>query len=531
MVLDQEVSARLPEHVRALLVPSTYQHPVQDIKLIQTHISWVVLAGDHAYKLKKPVNLGFLDFTSLEARKRYCTEEVRLNSRTCATLYYGVVSISHDGQRFRVGGPGEVLDYAVHMRRLPPARVLANLLDAGAVTHAMLGRLVWKIARFHASAARGKRVREAGGYATMVANWASNLAEIAPFIGRTLTSSQFDAIHSYADAFLAEERDLLLSREREGRVRDGHGDLRADAIAFDGGSPDGVCIFDCLEFDERLRCADTGLDIAFLAMDLHRRGYPEFEDVVLSLYSAAAADKTLALVSGLFRAYRAVIRGKVAGILMDQEGVGLEQRRAAEAESRHHFELAASYRRANSPPRLLLVMGLSGSGKSLLAGALAHRIGAVLLSTDILRKEIAGEPPGRGRPVAVDSERYSPENRARVYDQMTRQAEEFLSEGRAVVLDGTYLEAAQRAPILALARRAGVPLLVVECHAPDDVIKARQEGRESEPWTPSEATWEVYLAQKARYEPPDDVPPAWRLSIDTSTGLLREIEAVLERLR
>jgi aminoglycoside phosphotransferase family enzyme/predicted kinase len=527
---EDDVTARLPDHVRALLLPSTYEHPVPEARLIQTHISWVVLAGEHAYKLKKPLDLGFLDFRSLETRKRMCAEEVRLNSRTCSTLYYGTVSISREGGRYRIGGPGEVVDYAVHMRRLPPERVLANLLDAGAVTYAMAGRLVWKVARFHASAAGGKRVREAGGYATMVQNWESNLEDISHLVGRTLSPAQFNAIHSYADSFLSEEQALLLAREKEGRVRDGHGDLRADAIAFDGGSPDGVCIFDCLEFDARLRCSDTGLDIAFLAMDLERRGHGEMADVILSLYTAAAADKTLPLVMNLFRSYRAVVRGKVAGILMAQEDVPPEQRRAAEVEARQHFELADAYSTPNAAPRVVVVMGLSGSGKSLLAGALAHRIGAVLLSTDIVRKELSGEKPGRGRPVAVDSGAYAPESRAQVYGEMARQAEEYLSEGRAVVLDGTYLEAAQRAPLLSLSRRASVPLLVVECKAQEDVVRRRQEGRASEPWTASEATWEVYLAQRERFEPPDDVPPAQRLTLDTTVGLPKELDAVLARL-
>jgi aminoglycoside phosphotransferase family enzyme/predicted kinase len=504
---------------------------VPEARLIQTHISWVVLAGEHAYKIKKPLNLGFLDFRSLETRKRMCAEEVRLNSRTCSTLYYGTVGICREGGRYRIGGPGEVVDYAVHMRRLPPERVLANLLDAGAVTYAMAGRLVWKVARFHAAAAGGKKVRAAGGYATMVENWESNLEAITPLVGRTLSPAQFDAIHSYADAFLSDERALLLAREQEGRVRDGHGDLRADAIAFDGGSPDGVCIFDCLEFDERLRCSDTGLDIAFLAMDVERRGHTEVADVILSLYTAAAADKTLPLVMNAFRAYRAVIRGKVAGILMGQEDVPAEQRRAAEVESRQHFELAESYAKPNSPPRVVVVMGLTGSGKSVVAGALAHRIGAVLLSTDIVRKELAGEKPGRGRPVAVDSGAYAPESRERVYEEMARQAEEYLSEGRAVVLDGTYLQASHRAPLLSLAKRAAAPLLVVECRASEDVIRRRQEGRASEPWTASEATWEVYLAQRERFAPPEEVPPASRLRLDTTTGLSEELEAVLARLR
>ena len=530
MSVHAEVTAHLPEHVRALLAPDAYDHPAPAIELLQTHVSYVLLVGAHVYKLRKAIDLGFLDFTSLEQRKRDCLEEVRLNNRTCSTLYYGVVGISRDGPRYRLGGPGEIVDYAVHMRRLPAARMLSALLSAGEVSREMIGRLVSKIVRFHATAAGGRGVREIGGYQTMVSNWAANLEEARPFVGRTITREHFEAVREYADAFLSTNKSLLLRREEEGRVRDGHGDLRADAICFDSASPDGVCVFDCIEFSDRLRCGDTGLDIAFLAMDIERRGYVGISDVLLSLYTAACGDKTLPLVSSFFRSYRALIRGKVAGILLDQPGIAPDQRRAALAESRLHFELAAAYARPNLTPRVVLVMGLTGSGKSLLAGALAHRCGAALLSTDVVRKEMAGAAPVRRRPSAVGEGLYTPEMTGRVYQEIASQADTFLADGRAVILDGAYLTADLRAVVAALARRRAVPLLVVECRAPDAVIRERQERRSAEPWTASDATWEVYLSQKARYEPPAEVPPAELLRLATTFGLARELEVVLEKL-
>ncbi len=526
MGVDPEVLSALPAHVRALLSPGAYDHAMQDVELIQTHVSYVILAGDHAYKLKKAVDLGFLDFTSLEQRRHYCEEEVRLNSRTCASLYHGVEAVCRDKGRYRIGGQGEVVDYAVHMRRLPADRMLSSLLEAGAVSNDVIGRLVWKLAQFHASADGGPRVRAAGGFEALSRNWAANLEELRPFVGRTLPLEDLEAIRTFGLGFLERYRPVLRARETEGRIRECHGDLRADAICLDAASGD-ACIFDCLEFSESLRCSDTGLDIAFLAMDVERRGHREVSDMFLSLYTAACGDKSLGLVSSFYRCYRALIRGKIAGILLDQAGIAAAQRREAEAESRLHFNLARSYARQNLKPAVVLVMGLSGTGKSLLAGALAHRVGASLLSTDIVRKELAGVGPARRPPSAPGAALYAPDITSRVYSEMVRQAGSFLAGGHAVVLDGTYLTRPQRQAVFELAERRDVPLLLVECQAPDEVIRLRQGKRGAEPWTASDATWEVYLSQKAVYEPPREVPAERSLVVDSTQDLGTEIEAVL----
>lgn len=516
----------LPEPLAALLSPDAYAHPAADIHLIETHISWVILAGEFAYKLRRPVNLGFLDFRELERRRQDCLDEVRLNRRSCTTLYLGVVPITREAGRVRCDGPGVVLDWAVRMRRLPQERLLASLLEAGAVTFDLLGRLVAKIARFHAEAAGGPAIRALGGYATMVANWRRNLQETRPFVGPALSAEDFDRIRDYAMQFADRHHALFLQREAEGRIRDGHGDLRADAICFDPVEPDGICIFDCLEFDARLRCADTGLDIAFLAMDLEQRGAREAADIVLSLYTAAMADATLPLVSSCYRCYRATIRGKIAAIRAAQPGLAPDDRERASAEARRHFRLALQYTRANRAPSLLLVQGPSGSGKSLVAGGLAHRAGAALLSTDVVRKELAGLPPARRAPVPPATGLYDHATTARVYASMTERAQSLLAAGYAVVLDGTFLTRELRAPVLALARDAGVPLTVIECQAPEAVIRERQLLRAAQPWTASDATFDVFLAQRRQYEPPDEVPAVARRVLDTTRSLAANLDGL-----
>ncbi len=516
----------LPRHIRALLRPDAYAHPAASIQLIQTHASYVVVAGDHAYKLKKALDLGFADWRTLEQRRQNCLEEIRLNARGCPSLYYGVLSVNRFEGAYRLDGPGEAVDYAVHMRRIAEERTLASLIESPRAGFDMIGRVAWKLLRFHAAAEDGPRVRAIGGLATMAENWRSNLDAMAASPAAGVTGAALEGIRGYGDAFIEANQPLFLRREEEGRVRECHGDLRADAICFDEEAPDGVCLFDCLEFSERLRYSDTGLDVAFLAMDLERRGRRDLSDLFQSLYTAAAGDKTLPLVSRFFRCYRALVRAKVAAILAADTGVTESQRRAARADAAAHVRLAWSYARPNAPPQIVMVMGLTGSGKSVAAGALAHRIGAAYLSTDVIRKEQAGLPAGARAAAAPGRGLYSQRRTRMVYAEMLRQAGESLDSGYAVVLDGTYLTRDLRAPVARLARRRGVQLRVVECRAGDDVVRKRQEDRRGQPWTTSDATWAIYVSQKQSYQPPAEVAEEARASIEAGADLTAELDRI-----
>jgi len=518
----------LPPHVRALLGPRPYGRPVGSIELVQTHISYVLLADDEVFKLKKAVDLGFADFTTLEKRKAACEAEVRLNRRGCpGDTYLGVVPIVKRGASYRIGGEGEVVDYAVHMRRLPRERMMDVLLEQGRVDFDMIGHVAARVAELHRQAERGPEITRIGGLETLRKNWRDNLDHIRPFIGRTLTLRRFERLHRFAESFMQREAPLLRDREAEGWVRDCHGDLRSDAVCFDARVPGGICIYDCIEFNDAFRYSDTGLDAAFLAMDLDYRGRPELSDLFVGLYAAAIGDKRLPLLLDFYKGYRASVRGKVESLLLDDPSVSRAQKAGARERAQRYFQLAEAY--ASKLPRttLVLVTGPSGTGKSVLAGVLSARLGSVILSTDMVRRELFETT---GEREALDSGKYAPEKRQQVYEALENQAEAFLREGRPVVIDGTYLERRQREPVAALARGAGVPFLLVECTAPDEVVEARQKRREGEAWTTSEGRFEVYLAQKARREPPDELPESQRLAVDTTTPLQAQIQAVLEKL-
>ena len=535
----------LPPHVRALHQAAAYPGPVRgSIELIQTHISYVFLLDDEVYKLKKPVDLGFVDFTTLDKRKFDCEEEVRLNKRGCPEgVYYGVAPVVRQAGAYRVLAEddpltlrpskgqrvaAEIVDYAVHMRRLPRDRMMDVLLEQDAVDFDMIGQVAGRLAELHREAAAGPEITAKGGTETHRINWRDNLAHVRPFIGRTLSQKRFDRIEAFVAAFFARESALLRHREREGWVRECHGDLRSDAVCFDGSLPGGICIYDCIEFNEAFRYSDTGLDAAFLAMDLDYRGRPDLSDLFVGLYAAAIGDKQLPLLLEFYKCYRAVVRGKVESLLLDDPAVSKQQKAQARKRARIYFKLAEDYSRRHTKRRLVLVTGPSGSGKSVLAGVLAARLGCVILSTDMLRRELFEVTAERE---AIDEGKYAPEARERVYDEIEAQARDFLAAGRPVLIDGTYIERRQREPIVALAREPKARLLVVECTAPDDVVKARQQKREAEAWTTSEGRWQVYVTQKARLEPATELPPSEHLTIDTTAPLDRQIEAVLSSLR
>lgn len=531
----------LPAHVRALTKPDAFPHDVDTVEFIPTTISYVYLVGEDVYKLRRPINLGYLDFSTLEKRRIDCEAEVRLNARGCPGLHLGVEPVVRQGRSYRVGGEGEVVDYAVHMRRLSTDGMMDLMLERDAVTFDMIGRLVTRVVKMHEGAERGEYINQVAREG-MLTNWRENFDQLAPFVGRTLSRARYDRIKGFVDSFFEDEAAIMYRRIDEGWVRECHGDLRSDAVAFDRVTPGGVCLYDCIEFNERFRFIDTGMDVGFMAMDLDYRGRPDYSDLFIGLYTAAMGDRELPLLLDFCKSYRAVVRGKVESMLLDHDDVSREKKAAAKRRAEKYFRLAEAYaRRPKLAADIVLVMGPSGSGKSVLAGCLAARLDAVLLSTDMLRRasdaqtgrvaaartEADDAKPARG---ALGTGRYSEAARLQVYEELAKLVRSYAEAGRRVVVDGTFIEKSQRALIVEAAEAAGRRLFLVECTAPDEVVEARQKQREGEAWTTSEGRHEVYLAQKQRLEPPAELPDARRMTVDTTTELSAQIDAVMARL-
>jgi aminoglycoside phosphotransferase family enzyme len=326
--------------IAGLLRPEAFPHPAEDIVLHETHISWVILAGPFAYKVKKPVNLGFLDFTTRERRRADCDDEVRLNRRLCPDVYLGVVDIVERDGAYVVGGPGTPVEPAVWMRRLPEQGMLPRLLARGAVGVPVIRQIARQLAAFHAAAATGPGVDEYGDVATIQANWDENFAQLARFIGPTIPKAPHARIVQFVSRFLSEQREVLVQRATEGRIREGHGDLHAASICVEGRR---IHLFDCLEFEPRFRCSDVAAEVAFLAMDLDHSGRADLAAEFVDEYVRRSGDEGLRTVLDFYKCYRAYVRGKVRCLRLDQPGLSAEERSRVESEAQAYFELGWAY--------------------------------------------------------------------------------------------------------------------------------------------------------------------------------------------
>jgi hypothetical protein len=519
-------AADLPAVIQALLRPGAYPHPVQRVELRQTHISFVLLAGDYAYKVKKAVDFGFLDYSTLAKRRFYCRQEVALNSRLCSGTYLGVVPIREEAGRITIAGAGRTVEYAVQMRRLPAERMMDRLLAEGLVTEEMVRNLARVLAGFHARAETNARIATIGLKGIRYA-WEENFRQWQPFIGQTLSPEQDVALRAFGQRFFASKAALLAARAEAGRVRDCHGDLRSDSVCF----VDGLCIYDCIEFNRRFRYTDVAGDVGFLAMDLDYRGHPELSAAFQDEYVRASGDTGLLEVIDFFKCYRAAVRGKVEGFLLAQPEVPAAEKRRARSAAKRYFHLACQYARTYAPPFLIITCGLSATGKSTLARALGEKTGAEVVSSDVVRKRLAGLEPLQRREEAFGHGIYGPEFTERTYAALLEAARGALDAGRSVILDATYLRRAHRRQARRLAEELGAQFACVYLTAEDSLVRRRIEKRLQAGADPSDAGWSVYVRQKRRFQRPKEVPQERLIAVDAARPVASQVRTVLGALR
>jgi len=495
-------TGELPELIRGLLEPAAYPYAVGKVELVQTHISYVLLAGDFVYKIKKPVDFGFLDFTSLAKRRYYCRQEVILNRRLCPEAYQGVVRVAWQAGRLRLEGRGKAVEYAVKMRRLPADRMMDSLLAAGKVSPSMVEAVAERLADFHARAATSPAIARYGARAIRIA-WDENFEQWAPFIGDTITVEQDRYLQSYVRSFFIRQRPLLERRVQQERIRDCHGDVRCESVCF----TDGICIFDCIEFNRRFRYTDVAGDIGFLAMDLDFRGRPDLADVLVQHYAQAADDREIVDLIGFYKCYRACVRGKVESFRLGQAEVSAEEKEQARSAARRYFRLACQYAAEQPPPLLLITCGLVASGKTMLAHELGEAAGMPVISSDVVRKELAGLAPRERRFEAFGRGIYSPRFSQRAYKALLERARAALAEGRSVIVDATFAQRHYRQRARELAQAIGARFLCLECRAEEEVIRRRLEERLRAGQDASDARWETYEAQKQVFQPVTELPP------------------------
>lgn len=486
----------LPARVRPFADPAFYAHRPAAVELIETHISWVFLAGEYVYKVKKPVSLGFLDFRTLARRRHFCAEEIRLNQRLAPRAYLDVVRVTRARGAYHLGGTGRTFEVAVWMRRLPADRMLDALVASGKADHRLMEDTARTIADFHSRAATGPAIARFGRVAVIRRNLEENLAQTAHFPPEALPPTTRDGVASSLRQALRGQRRRFSERIRAGRIRDCHGDLQAQHVCC----TDPIQVFDCIEFNHRFRYGDTAGEIAFLAMDLDVLGRPDLALDFVNAYLDASGDYGAVPLLDFYRAYRAWVRGKVYGLQ------AADPARADHAElvrrARSYFELAAAYARPRSARALQVMTGLSASGKSTAAREIAHELPAIVVRTDAVRKQLAGVSWHERHAGGLGEGLYSPEMTERTYATCLDLAAELLGAGWSVILDGVFARRAERDAARALAERAGVPFRIVWCDAPEPVLRERLRARQSADRDLSDAREEVLDLQLRHYESP-----------------------------
>jgi aminoglycoside phosphotransferase family enzyme len=330
--------AELPELIQSLLDPKVYSDPTPQVELVQTQISYVLLAGQYVYKIKKPVDMGFLNFTTLEKRLYFCKKEVELNQRLCRNTYLGVVPITRE-KGYVLGGKGEAVEYAVKMRRLPQEAMMDTLLKQNKVTTSMVEKLARILVNFHKKATTSEEIARLGGIDAVIKNTSENFEQTEEYFGMIIKPETYQRIKTYTEDFIKDNRTLFLKRMAEGRVRDGHGDLHTAHVCF----YKGVCIYDCIEFIDRLRYTDVAADIAFLAMDLDHYERQNLSEFFINSYVNQSKDKELLKLLNFYKCYRAYVRGKIGCLHYDDKYVSAEEKEKIAANARSYFKLAASY--------------------------------------------------------------------------------------------------------------------------------------------------------------------------------------------
>jgi len=501
--------------VEGLMRPGAFPHAVGRIRLVETHISWVILTGRHAYKIKKPLRLEFLDFSTLELRKHYCAEELRLNRRLAPEIYDSVVGIGGTLSAPRIGAE-PVFEYALRMREFPAEAQLDRRLEEGELAASDLRALGWRIGCFHLAADAAGADSTYGDAAEVERAAVTNFAVLEPLIRDPVEQRAVSELARWTGAQSSALRATFSRRKAEGWVRDGHGDLHlSNLVALESG----ITAFDCLEFDPRLRWADVICDAAFLVMDLEMRGRPDLAYAFLDGYLETTGDYAGLALLDYYRVYRSLVRAKVAALRAEQ----VADRTALEERRRAHVELAQRYTRRRRP-RLVLMHGYSGSGKSWLGERLATMLPAIRLRSDVERKRIAGLTSYAESHSGIGEQIYAPNMTRRTYAQLESGVRSALVAGESVVVDAAFLSREQRATFLRLARELGVACTIVDCVADRDVLETRIRRRERDA---SEANAAVLAYQLRVAEPLCEDEPVIAVRSDATLAL----QPLLRRIR
>jgi aminoglycoside phosphotransferase family enzyme/predicted kinase len=525
-VSDSEANHRAGVEL-ALSNPAFYPHYVKTIEIEETHISKVFLTGDFVYKLKKPVDFGFLDFTTLEKRHHYCEQEVLLNQRLSQDVYLDVVAITLEQSGYALDGTGQPVEYAVKMRQLPRKKTMLELLRRGKLSDDMLQRLLQFLARFYEKAQRGPTIDAMGSQMVIEGNVEEDFSQTEPFIPSILNPDKFSRMHDAVRAFLRNNTDLFQRRIETGFICDCHGDLRLGHIYFLDHShfPDDIQIIDCIEFNDRFRYSDVAADLAFLTMDLDFQGFTDVGQTMLTAYAQEAGDPEVFMLLDFYKCYRAHVRCKVECLRQATGELAARKAKLAVERAQRYFELAYGYAASFSRQTLWIICGLSGSGKSTIAAELANRLNVRVLSSDVTRKQYFGLTPDEPAVVEFGEGIYTRVATAQTYERLLLLAREELFHGNSVILDATFSRRLHRELFRCLAVEMGANVFFAECLCPNAVLRVRLAERQTGA-SISDARLKHLETQRQAFEPLDELGEDLHLQVSTGQPLQQSLQQI-----
>jgi aminoglycoside phosphotransferase family enzyme/predicted kinase len=533
-----------------LLNPHSYPHQPRAVRLVQTHASFVIIAPPFVYKVKKPVNFGFLNFSTLEKRRHFCEREVVLNRRLSPNIYLGVVPISTRNGRFVFGAGDKVVEYAVQMRKLSDRGFLDRLVERDEVVPGDLNRIAIVLKHFYEGQHPTEEIEAWGRVDRLRISTDENFRQTRQFVGgtafpsasrervgikkpseadikATISRPAFETIRFYTDRFYARNARLFASRIKERRIRDCHGDLHLEHIHV---TPRALHIYDCIEFNDRFRYVDVASDAAFLAMDLDYEGRPDLARCFVTQMASALNDDAMPRLMDFYKGYRAFVRGKVESLHSVAHAAPEEERQASADRARRYFRLALQYAVAGSQPLVLAVMGRIASGKSTLAHTLGAELGWEVYSSDYLRKKMAGFPLYERSSASARKRLYSAAMTESTYERLLATAEAQVQKGHSAILDATFARPEHRELLARRFGKRGVAWRVLEAHAGNAAVKQRLRVREAKPDEVSDARLEDYETLTRLYETPVEVPSGQFAKVSTSGSIDQSVTKALQSL-
>lgn len=512
-------NSSLPPLIQQMMQPGFYPHPVTEpIEMIQTHVSYVILTGDYVYKLKKAVNFGFLNYSTLELRHHFCNEELRLNQRGAAEIYLEVLPITQSDTQFELAGTGTPVEYALKMRQFPQDGLLLSVFERGDLTERLMEELGRVVAQFHAKAPTNDYIKSFGEPEQVRKAFDENYEQTEKYIGGAQTQSQFDDTKKYSERFFGESQELLYSRIKNNWIRECHGDLHLRNICL---LEDKILLFDCIEFNEPFRFVDVMFDIAYAVMDLEARQRPDLANAYLNTYVEEIGDWEGLQVLPLYLNRQSYVRAKVTSFLLDDPGVPDAEKEKAKQTAAHYYTMAWEYTKPRQG-KLILMSGISGSGKSTIAKKLARRMGAIHIRSDAVRKHLAGVPLyERG-----GADLYGPEMTEKTYGRLLELGIKLAATGYPVILDAKYDREALRQDAIAQSQSHQLPLQIFHCTAPESVLRDRLNSRSGDI---TDATADLLAAQIAAAEPFTEAELAYVTTLDTTQDLDTLVAQILSQ--